>query len=331
MKFVFTIFITCLLILVVLAFVGIEPFSSYKDSVANLFTGNSKPSNNSPSSSTSVIVQPPKVIPSGELIPITKTSELPTTKTQSTQYKEEISTSYLAATSMVCDWDRNEEHVSPSSDCLITVSFMATASIQPGYFEIELYSNWHSYGARKFKYLRGDLIKSQTWLVAKDESVDTWIAIRDTPNVSEVFNLKYTYEPFIALKNPSDFDKGATTIEETLFNKVNQYRISSKQKTLVWNQTIQSFTRQQAYLVLKEGTILNPQFDTPYVSQIVTRISVFQGETTDEFASRLFFDWVEDSPTRLKLINDDSVSMAIGVLTEILENKYYIVVLFSSE
>jgi uncharacterized protein YkwD len=331
MKFIVTIFVTCLIILVILAFVGIEPFSSYKDSVTNLFTKSSEPGNSPLSSSTSLAVQPPQSIPSDEVTPGAKTSTTPTTKTPSPPPPKEASTSYLDATSMVCDWDRNEEHISPSWDCLITVSFMATASIQPGYFEIELYSNWHNYGAKQFKYLRGDLIKPQSWLVAKDDSVDTWIALTKTPDLGEVFKLKYAYKPFVALKNPSDIGNTATLVEETLFNKVNQYRVSLKQKPLVWNQTVQSATRDRAYLVLKEGTIINPQSSAPYVSQIVTCLPVIQGETTDEFASRLFFLWVEDSPTRLKLINDDSVSMAIGVLTEIIENKYYIVVLFSSE
>jgi len=323
---VILVIITVLLVLVILAFTGVQPFSDFKNkivsNIGDIFQ-ETEPTTIYDASTQEGQVIIPEEDNSVTLTPITTTSSATTTP------PAEVTTIYVPSfliTDIISDATPYQIKAGYVTQCKITVYLKATEANKPGYYTIELVSKYiQSYGTQEIRYVRGNEVNPLSWTVSGGE---TWLAMGRGESLRVLFDCMYSYLPFEPV---TPFFKGTppTTIENALFGMINNQRAKVGIASLKWEQSIQDDARLNAMNMLVEGVSLASSLQPPYEAQIVFSGSVHSGETPEMIAKKAFDSWLSSNPDRLKLIEADYKLMAVGYVEENREHIYYIDVLFS--
>ncbi len=327
----FIVFISVLAIFLILSFAGVQPLYSYKNNaltnIANVFKNTSaSKTKETPSTTTSPTTSVPPIIitpttPAPSPTPTPSPAPAPAPKPTPPPQPS------LVLTDIVMNVKPQEIFSGMVNSCKVSVYLETSSSTEPGYYKIELLSNWKSYGTQEFKYLRGDKINPLSWDVSGGE---TWLAMGRGDSLRSIFKINFSYSPF----EPSiHIIKGTipSPIENAIFGLINSTRARVGAASLDWSQIIQDETRIKTLTILQEGKLFYPPLESQYSAQLIYSSKTYSGETPDMIARKAFDSWYGNEKQKQILLETEFTSMAVGYVVEARESIYYIDVLFTTK
>jgi len=329
----FIVFISVLAIFLILSFAGVQPLYSYKNnaltSIADVFrnTPESKPIETPSTTPSQTLIQPPINIPAAPSSPAPNPQPQPATSPKVTPPPTPPPQPSLVLTDIVMNVKPQDIFSGMVNSCKVSIYLEPSSSTEPGYYKIELLSNWTSYGTIEFKYLRGDTINPMSWTVSGGE---TWLAMGRGDNLRSIFKINISYSPF----EPSiPIIKGTipSPIENAIFGLINSTRARVGAASLDWSQIIQDETRIKALTILQEGKLFYPPLESQYSAQLIYSSKTYSGETADMIARKAFASWYGNEKQKQILLETEFTSMAVGYVVEARESIYYIDVLFTAK